>query len=75
MFTFPFSRMGLGFAMRADGGTIYFYFFTVQVSTLWQGNSENYSNLKLKNSNKFVTVIYLFRKMPILDPNYPHPTL
>ena len=31
LFTFPFSRMGQGFATCADGGTIYFYFFSVQV--------------------------------------------
>ena len=37
LFTFPFSgmgrmgRMGLGLAMCADGGTIYFDFFSVQV--------------------------------------------
>ena len=27
----PFSRIGLGLAMFADGGTIYFDFFSVQV--------------------------------------------
>ena len=26
-------------------------------------------------SNKFVRVLYLFKKIPILDPNYPHSTL
>ena len=31
LFTFGFSRMGLGLAMCADGGMIYFYFFSVQV--------------------------------------------
>ena len=31
LFTSPFSRMGLGLAMCADGGTIYFYVFSVQV--------------------------------------------
>ena len=41
LFTFPFSRMGIGFAMCADGGTICFYFFPFKFSTLWQGNSEN----------------------------------
>ena len=29
LFTFPFSRMGLGFAICADCGTIYLYFFSV----------------------------------------------
>ena len=31
LFTFLFSSMSLDFAMCADGGTIYFYFFSVQV--------------------------------------------
>ena len=31
LFTFPFSRIGLGFAMSADGGTIYLLIFSVQV--------------------------------------------
>ena len=31
LFTFPLSRMGPGLAICADCGTIYFYFFTVQV--------------------------------------------
>ena len=30
LFTFPFSRMGLCLAMYADGGTIYFHFFSGQ---------------------------------------------
>ena len=30
-FIFPFSRVGRGLAMRADCGTAYFYFFSVQV--------------------------------------------
>ena len=31
LFTSLFSRMDLGLAMCADGGTIYCYFFSVQV--------------------------------------------
>ena len=35
---FPFSRMDLGLAMWADGGAIYFYFFSVQVFNSVAGN-------------------------------------
>ena len=31
LFTSPFSRIGLGLAVCADGGTIYFHFFSVHV--------------------------------------------
>ena len=62
LFTSPFSRMGLGLAMYADGGTIYFYFSLCKFSTLWQGNSEN----SITDIHKSILKFYLIEFTIIL---------
>ena len=68
--TFPFSRMGVGVTMCADGQIRFIFIFSLcKFSTLWQGNSENSitvthnSILKfyfanLQYSNKIDTVFF-----------------
>ena len=54
LFTFPFSRMGLGLiVMCPDGGTIYYLFSLYKFSTLWQGNSEHSITVIHKSILKF----------------------
>ena len=67
LFTLPFSRMGLGLTMCADGDTI--YFFSVQVFNFLAGNSENSIIVIHKNILKFYFIeftIILMKEMLLL---------
>ena len=48
LFTFPFSRIGLGFAMWADGGTIYCIFLCESVQVFGIETLKSQSQLSIK---------------------------